>query len=257
MVFFSEIIIVVFLGLVLGSFTTALVYRVPLGVSWGAKRSSCPSCNTVLGFFDLIPFLSWCCSKGKCRYCANKISIIYPLIELSCLGLCLGVYFAYGLGVGGLIIFAAIPFLLALLIIDIKHMILPNQLVFALFLIGLFRLMFFWYLNQFSYESGISIGINYLIAAIVFAGLSWLTGAVVGKLIKKESLGFGDVKFFGVAGLWLGLDALPLFMIISGGLAVVMALVWRYIKKSEVFPFGPALITSFFIILLYQGILFT
>ncbi len=251
----SEIIIIVSLGLILGSFTTALAYRVPLGISWGAKRSSCPSCGSVLNALDLIPLFSWCINRGACRHCKTRVSASYPLVELASLALCLTVYSVYGLSVLGLFVIFAVPFLLALFLIDIKHMILPNQLVAALFFIGVIRLFFFWGMSNFLYEAGLEILIHYVLAALIFAFISWGTGALMSKMLKKESLGFGDVKFFGVAGLWLGLEVLPLFMIISGGLAVVLALVWRYIKKSNVFPFGPALISALFILLFYQGIL--
>jgi prepilin signal peptidase PulO-like enzyme (type II secretory pathway) len=253
----SEIIIIVCLGLILGSFATALAYRVPLGISWGAKRSSCTSCGTVLGAIDLIPVLSWCFNKGLCRHCKVLISVSYPLIEITCMAMCIAVYSVYGFGVLGILIISAVPFLLALLLIDIKYMILPNQLVAILFFIGVMRLLFFWSVDKFSYGAGIEILINYVLAALIFSLLLWGTGALMSKILKKESLGFGDVKFFGMAGLWFGLEALPLFMIISGGIAVVFALVWRQVKKSDVFPFGPALIFTFFILLLYKGILLT
>jgi prepilin signal peptidase PulO-like enzyme (type II secretory pathway) len=82
-----------FLGLCLGSFSSALSYRVPLKISWAwekneqtgrlvAVRSMCPNCNTTLQTKDLIPILSWCLSKGKCRHCSFSISIRYPMQEL-------------------------------------------------------------------------------------------------------------------------------------------------------------------------------
>jgi leader peptidase (prepilin peptidase)/N-methyltransferase len=250
-----EIILIVSLGLILGSFTTAISYRVPLGVSWGAKRSSCPVCHTNLGVFDLIPVLSWCLGGGKCRYCKTKISIRYPLIELVSLILCLSVYVAYGLNIQSMFVISAVPFLFALFLIDIKHLILPNQLVAVLFLIGAVRLVYFWSLNGFMVDDGLEVLVHYVFAVLVFSFVSWGAGFVTGKILKKESLGFGDVKFFGVSGLWLGMDYLPVFMIISGGLAVFIALIWRYKMKSELFPFGPALISAFFILLFYQGIL--
>jgi len=253
----SEIILVVCLGMILGSFTTALAHRVPRGISWGAKRSFCPSCGTVLGVFDLFPLVSWCLNKGKCRYCKTRVSAFYPLVELACMGLCLGVYSFYGLSVSGVFIYAAVPFLLALFLIDVKHMILPNQLIIVLFFLGALRLLYFWIDSDFSNAVGFDILINNVLASLVFTFLSWGTGAFMSRLLKKESLGFGDVKFFGMAGLWLGLEVLPLFMIISGCVAVGLAFVWHCTKKSNVFPFGPALIAAFFILLFYQGIILT
>ena len=253
----SEIFLIALLGLVLGSFTTALVHRVPKGISWGTKRSACPSCNSTLGAVDLIPVVSWCLSKGKCRHCNKDIPAFYPLVELASMSLCLCVYGVYNLSLAGIFVYAAVPFLLALLLIDLKHMILPNQLILVLVLIGLLRLLYMWGVTGFSFGMGMDILINYIVAALIFTFLSWGTGALMTKVLKKESLGFGDVKFFGLAGLWLGLEALPFFMIFSGLLAIVFALLWRTIKTSDVFPFGPALIVVFIIMLFSQGLVVT
>ena len=46
------------------------------------KRSYCPNCNHSLGFFDLIPVLSYITLKGKCKYCNEKISPRYLILEI-------------------------------------------------------------------------------------------------------------------------------------------------------------------------------
>jgi leader peptidase (prepilin peptidase)/N-methyltransferase len=70
------------LGLCLGSFTTALVYRLPRRLNWTTERSRCPACHHVLGPLDLVPLFSWLFLRGQCRYCRAPISARYPLIEL-------------------------------------------------------------------------------------------------------------------------------------------------------------------------------
>lgn len=247
----AELLTIVFLGLIFGSFATALIYRVPRKISWGAKRSSCPSCKTNLGPVDLIPIISWCLKAGKCRHCRAPISKIYPLVEILSVILCLITYSFFGLNVESLFIIIAIPFLLALFAIDLKHMILPNQLVFALLVIGFVRLLYFSMADVFAKPADLFM--PYFAGALVYAGVSWGMGYVMGKVLKKESLGFGDVKFFFVSGIWLGLVTLPHFFIMSGAIAICFAIFWRLIIKEEVFPFGPALILSFYGLLLFQG----
>lgn len=249
--FFIEIGIVVFIGLVLGSFSTALIYRVPQKIPWGAERSSCPKCKANLGVLDLIPVLSWCLSAGKCRHCSEKISVRYPLTELVSGALCMLVYLVYGFNIAALFLMASVPFLVALCVIDLKHMILPNQLVFILMGIGGVRLLYLFSLDS-SIQDMELLNV-YIIGAFSYAFLSWFLGFVLTKILKRNSLGFGDVKFFMVAGLWLGLYALPYFMILSGTLAIAFALAWRVVFKQDVFPFGPALIVSFYSLLLFQG----
>ena len=70
-------------GLILGSFTTMLSYRLPRRLSIVAPPSRCPRCQTRLRPLDLIPVLSWLLSGGKCRHCAAPIGKRYVLIELA------------------------------------------------------------------------------------------------------------------------------------------------------------------------------
>jgi len=70
-------------GLILGSFTTMLSYRLPRHLSIVAPPSSCPSCRTRLKPLDLVPVASWLLSGGKCRHCATPIGKRYVLIELA------------------------------------------------------------------------------------------------------------------------------------------------------------------------------
>lgn len=70
------------LGAILGSFLNALSYRLPRGISMLRPRSSCPSCQHVLGIRDLIPILSYLWSGGRCAYCSIKFGTRYLTIEL-------------------------------------------------------------------------------------------------------------------------------------------------------------------------------
>ena len=251
MLFFLETFTVLFLGLLFGSFSSALIYRVPRKISWVVTRSSCTQCNNILTARDLIPLFSWIFNKGQCRHCGTKVSGVYPLLELCCAVLCLITYFIYGLTYEAAFVFTAIPFLMALLVIDLRHMILPNQLVFILFLIGVARLFYFSVAGVFTQASDMFV--TYFLGAVFYGFASWLVGFTVTKILKKDSLGFGDVKFFIVAGLWLGIDVAPQFLILSGSLAILFAIIWQKLFKQRVFPFGPALIASFFALLLFQG----
>lgn len=71
------------IGTLFGSFFTLAVYRIPLGKDIIHERSFCPNCNHKLGFFDLIPILSYIFLGGKCRYCKQKIRPRYLLLEIA------------------------------------------------------------------------------------------------------------------------------------------------------------------------------
>ncbi|MGQ0527281.1 MAG: prepilin peptidase, partial [Alphaproteobacteria bacterium] len=136
-------IAVIFAGLIFGSFATALIYRVPRDLPWvyGEKswRSACTHCGEALRAKDLIPIYSWFALHGKCRDCGGKISPMYIGVELSVLALSVLTYIINGPTIETAFIILAIPFLVALMVIDLEHMILPNQLIAILSVLGLAR----------------------------------------------------------------------------------------------------------------------
>jgi leader peptidase (prepilin peptidase) / N-methyltransferase len=69
------------LGSCIGSFLNVLIYRLPEGISLWWPPSHCPSCKKRLAWYDNIPVIGWLALAGKCRYCREKISIRYPIIE--------------------------------------------------------------------------------------------------------------------------------------------------------------------------------
>lgn len=246
-----DLSVVVFIGLLLGSFCTALIYRVPRKIDWVFKRSSCTSCKKALGARDLVPVFSWVLNRGRCRHCGKGVSWIYPLIELLVLVACVLVYWRFGLREEGLFLIVCVPFLMALTVIDFQKMILPNQLVFACFALGFFRLLFFSFSGVFVAASDIVV--PYIFGAVVYLFISMALRHSITFALGREALGRGDVKFFSVAGLWLGLANLPMFFIITGIMGIAMAVFWRVIVRRREFPFGPALISAMFFLLLLRG----
>ena len=218
------------------------------------ERSCCTSCKTSLTPRDLIPVFSLLVSKAKCRHCGVSVSMHYIGVEISCALICLAIYSVYGFSIESLFILAATPFIMALFVIDLRLFILPNQLVFILFILGLLRVLYLGTVGLFKSPS--ELFIPYIGGALCYASISWVLGAIMTKVLGKDALGFGDVKFFLVAGLWLGLSFLPYFMILSGFFAIFMGLFWCKFFKTDIFPFGPALIVSFLALLLFQGSLF-
>lgn len=253
----AEVLIIIILGLALGSFATALIHRIPRGISWivptkdkSGVRSACPSCGHVLGVLDLIPLFSWAFTKGRCRYCKAAISKRYPVTELIVLCLCLVTYAVYGFSINTAIIILMLPFLTGLLMIDLEHMILPNQLVLIIAILG----VVFAALNVFQGSlTAQTFLLMHVFGGLIYTAFAWGLGAIMSKLLKKEALGFGDVKFFGCAGIWLGLPLFAAFCACAGIFGATMGISWQKIKKQENFPFGPALIASFYVLLMLQG----
>ncbi|MBI4031847.1 MAG: prepilin peptidase [Proteobacteria bacterium] len=262
-----ELAIVIILALSFGSFSTALAWRVPRGVPWTFakwrkeghtfERSSCPSCGVTLKVPDLVPLLSWLFLRGKCRYCGVAIGWVYPLIEAGVLAGALGAYASWGFTPETFIIMAAIPFFAALIAIDLEHMVLPDQLVFPLFLMGF---LFFFYSEGYgNFLNDFTTGSlpRSLMGAAVYAGIAWMTGFILSRILKGDVLGMGDIKFFGTAGVWLGVELLPAFFIYSGFFGIVFGALWQMKTGRRLFPFGPAIIFGLYICIVLKNTPFT
>ncbi|MEZ5813226.1 MAG: prepilin peptidase [Alphaproteobacteria bacterium] len=253
-----EYIVVITLGLSFGSFATVLAHRGKVFTICAgdekdsrAARSYCPRCKARLGIVDLIPVLSWLAQKGRCRHCSAPISSLYPAIEMAVLLMALSYFLVYGLHPFPKMLAACAAFaiLAGLFVFDVRSKILPNNLVAVLGVIGIFYRFWPAYI-QAGYETQI---IEYGGGAFVYAAFIWIVGWAMQKFLRKPVLGMGDVKFFAAAGLWLGISNLGTFCMLSGVFGVIFGLFWRKIKGEAAFPFGPALIISFFVLLLLDG----
>jgi len=252
-----KIVALVIIGLAFGSFVNALVWRLheqskdknktrlkELSITHG--RSMCPHCHHILVWQDLIPVLSWLSLKGKCRYCKKPISTQYPLIELLTAVLFVFSYLSWpnlGQAHNWLMFLAWLPLLtvlIALLLYDLKWMLLPNSLVawaFGLSLVQL-GLRFGFGGHEFS------LIIQAILATFVLGGLFYLLFTISdGKWI-----GGGDVKLGVVLGLVVGrpvLAASVLFLAsLLGTVYSLPQLMNHKLKTSSKIPFGPFLIIA-------------
>lgn len=231
-----ELLIVLFAGLSFGSFITLVSYRLPLGEDVILKPSRCPKCETRLKFLDLWPVLSWVMSGRSCRHCRAPISIRYPLTEIATAAVFWLIYARYGLTLqGGVLAMMAVA-LLIMIVADLEHYMIPDQVHYALLPLGLA-----WHYVMGTPWEEVAYGF------VLGAGVGLALHHGYRFLRKKEGLGFGDVKFLAVAGLWLGVRPFVPFLFYSGLLGVATGLLWRVLKKGELFPFGPSLAISLFV----------
>lgn len=137
-----QLFIVLFLGLVLGSFSTAIVYRTRQNQSWiwnightDKTRSFCPSCRHTLQVKDLVPIVSWLLQKGRCRYCSVKIPLEYICLEISLVVLCFVVYGVFGFTKQGLLLMFMAPFFVSQGLLIVKYRVL-SKLLLSIIIIG-------------------------------------------------------------------------------------------------------------------------
>jgi leader peptidase (prepilin peptidase)/N-methyltransferase len=237
------------LGLVLGSFFNVCIWRIPRKESIVKPPSHCPSCDTLIKWYDNIPVISFFILMGKCRKCGRKISIRYPLVEiLTAILFCL-CYLQFGLHIFTLFFLIFISFLIIMSFIDIDHYILPDR--FTLTLIPLGILTIFFRKDFFLKDSLLGIAAG--------GGLILLFSAGYYLFRKKIGMGGGDIKLMAGAGAYLGPKLALLTILIGTILALIIAIPYLITKKKgmdEMLPFGPFLALAAIICLFWGDIIF-
>lgn len=184
------------MGACIGSFYNVITMRVPIKESFTKGRSHCPKCKHDLSALDLVPFFSWIFLRGKCRYCKEKISFRYPLMEL--VGGLTALFSVWKLGVtpNALLLFYIISVLVTLSIIDQETMEIPNGFHLAIFIAAVFSIWFGPTFNLIE-VSLLDRAIGFLVISLPMYILAVITGG----------FGGGDIKLMAVAGLLLGWKA--------------------------------------------------
>lgn len=235
-------------GLVFGSFASMASYRLVSGESF-LGRSKCVTCSHKLSARNLFPLFSWLKQGGKCEYCKTSISKRYPMTELlTAIMFCLIGFYTNDLWMTILLMLIATS-LVVMIIIDFEHMIIPDELQVIMAGLGVVFAYYQHYLDEDSYGLIHMIFMpltGFLIAYILRKGFA--------VIYKKDALGFGDVKFFAVAGIYLEFSQFSAFLFFSGIIGIGIAIVWRSLKRGPEFPFGPALAISMYICMLFPQI---
>jgi leader peptidase (prepilin peptidase) / N-methyltransferase len=221
-------------GLVIGSFMTVAVYRLPKGESVVRPRSRCPACGAEIGARDNVPVLSWLLLRGRCRRCGARISVEYPLLELASAGLVVLAAIRYPDPWQAVLVAGLLALMPGIALIDLRHRIIPNRLTYpALLLFALVTLLAWWVGNAADLaDAGLGL--------LLYGGILFVVAAV------SRGMGMGDVKLAAVIGLVLGALSLRFVgvaagaAIVLGGLGGLVALAMGRGRKSAI-PFGPYL----------------
>lgn len=237
-------LIIVVMGLIFGSFVNAVSFRLNNLKSVFVGRSECLKCHHKLGFWDLAPVLSFLILKGKCRYCQQKISWQYPIVELATAILFVLIFLKLGFSVEAVYLSFTAVALEIIFISDIKKMIIPDEILWFLLGITIIWLFFKIFENQ-----SLKILTSGFEGILIGGGLL----AILYFVSKGKWMGFGDVKLAAILGLILGFPATILMIILSflfGGFfgLILIALGKKHLKDKV--AFGPFLAFSFIITIL-------
>lgn len=276
------VILIGILGAIFGSFSGAQIWRLRarqliedqkagekvdakelgrlklLGGKKGARdRSRCLSCGHVLAWYDLVPFFSWICLLGKCRYCGRFIGWTEIVLEIG-----LAVLFALSLifwpyplasilHILLLIIWLAALVLLSILFVyDLKWFILPDIITIPFIILGLV----FAAIQLILSRSLVADAVSLVTAICILSGL-YLLLYMYSKMRFGEDktwVGFGDIKLgLGLAlfvGHWLLAFAVLFAANLLGTLLVLPSMLRGKLDAGSRIPFGPLLITGFVLV---------
>jgi leader peptidase (prepilin peptidase)/N-methyltransferase len=242
------------LGLAFGSFLNVCLSRWPADESVVSPRSHCRNCDHTLAWWENIPLVSWLILRGRCRRCRAWIGSRYPLVELA-----VGVLWAlevwrtmvpgfardssiswppmiliYLLGT-----LALLWLLVALAILDLEYLWLPNWLTLPGFLLG-----YILYDTKAAMDGHVLTAdwnlllwifvplIGPMIAAGLILLIRWLY-----KLIRhREGIGLGDAKLMALLAAWLGLPGALLAFVLGTILAALGGLVVIAVPSARTNP---------------------
>lgn len=237
-------------GACAGSFLNVCIHRLPRRQSIVTPRSFCPACEAPIAWYDNVPILSFLALRGRCRRCRAPIPARYPLVE-GATAVLFGLLFHLR---GPSLLFVAEAFfgasLVALILIDARHQILPNALTLPGIAVGILASPLRAGPAGVTYESALgSLGEACLAAALGFAipfsvnasYRLWQALRGVPRALREDGIGRGDFKLLAMIGAFLG-SKLLLFCLFVGAVsgAVFGVLMMRYAGygwKSKL-PYG-------------------
>ena len=239
LIIYVSIVLFVF-GSVIGSFINCMAGRIVAGEDWIKGKSHCEHCGHELQALDLIPILSYLFLGGKCRYCHKHISIRYMFVEIV-----LGILFVWRFPafktIDGILIrdLILIAILLGLSLVDLDSYIIPDGFIIA----GIIN----WLLGVLFVADKKTYFLKGIIGGLFIGGMILALSLVMDRILKKESLGGGDVKLLFMVCLYVGAYEGLLILFLS----CIIGLLFVVILKERKIAFGPSISIATFLVLLY------
>lgn len=233
-------LLVTLLTLAVGSFINVVVYRLPRHIAQAATltllltpSSCCIHCERALRWYDMIPVLSWLLLRGRCRDCHSPIGCRYPAIEIATLLLSLLLIVLLPADSRLIVALLLAWALLALSLIDMTHLLLPDAITLPLLWLGLLL------------HAGDAMP-GTLRDAVTGAAAGYsvirFTGWCYQLLRNQPGIGLGDAKLMAALGAWLGWTSLPALLLIACGSALIFVIFIKpccFQRPDRPVPFGP------------------
>lgn len=230
-------------GACVGSFLNVCIYRIPKGESIVTPGSHC-ACGQPVKWHDNIPVLSWLILRGRARCCGRAFSFRYPFIELLTAALFLACWLSFppAKAIAGMVLVAIV---LCATFIDLDHMIIPDVFTIGGAVVGVVLSLALPALHdqahEFYFIASMRAGLDAVLGMLVGSGLVLWIALIAEAVLKKEAMGFGDVKFLGALGAFVGWQGAVFAMFggaIIGCVWVVFAALWQKFSGRAA-PVGP------------------
>ena len=231
-------------GAIVGSFLNVVIYRVPKGQSVVRPGSHC-ACGAAIAWYDNLPILSWFLRRGRARCCGNRYSFRYPFVEALTGMLFLATWWQHP-PAKALVGMVFLSLLIVAFFIDLDHMIIPDGCTVGGALVGVLLAVVVPALHGFGGEEYFVIGSlrsgsTAVIGMLIGSGLVLWIALVAEAVLRKEAMGFGDVKFLGMIGAFCGWQG-AVFSVFGGAIVgtvwITLAVIWqKFVGKAA--PVAP------------------
>jgi len=218
------------IGAVVGSFINVCIYRIPRKESLLWPPSHCPHCGKKIKFYDNIPIISFIILRGRCRYCGERISLQYPLVEALTALLFLGFYIKFRLSLEYLKFVLFTVALVCISGIDIREKAIPDIVVLPSILLGAIMSIILKDMALWNLLAGIFGGALFL----------FIVRIVSSKIIKREALGEGDITLIAMIGAYTGIYGVYISILAGSIVGSIVGIILLFKKQREI-PFGPFL----------------
>ena len=243
-------IMMLILGICVGSFLNVCIFRWPQEeLSIIKPRSFCPSCKEMIAWRDNIPILSYLLLKGRCRRCGWRISLHYPLVELTYGVIFTRIFLDYGFTAEFIFQSAFAALLLIATVTDFQTRIIPDEVNFYGIMLGMLMSFIF---PSLQHETGHKLAIaDSVLGVLLGGGLLYVIAVVGDAMFKRESMGGGDIKLLAMIGAFLGYRFIfpTMFFASLGG--SLIGIVLKLTRKEETIAFGPYLALGAIVCLLW------
>lgn len=241
---FFNLIIVIVVGLAIGSLLNVVILRFDDLKSIINTRSHCPSCKRVLSWYELIPFFSYIALFGKCRTCKKTISIQYPLVETGTAIIFGLLYLQFQFKPEFFVLALITCFFVIIFVYDILHYLIADILVWITIGIWIIWLL----ISYFIMHSEFSLILNSLYGGLALGGLL----ALLVVVSREKWMGAGDIKLGFILGAIMGWPNVLVGCFAAFTLGSIVGLILLAQKKKTMkdqVPFAPFLISGMFIAL--------